>query len=153
MLDAYLGDISMRLDAGQWDDAQRLAIGLPHIAVALGAEDLTTSRERYIAWCTDWVAPDQGNDRYTQWATASMENAADFAEGRPVRLLQDLGLKRRLRTSPPYLPAPEAHDAHGKTVMQDCQLLTFAFEAWRNRAAADENQTVLLNLVKVGVLR
>jgi hypothetical protein len=153
MLDAYLGDITSRLDEGNWNEAQRLAIGLPHIAVALAAEDLTTSLQKYSTWCTEWIEPDQGNERYSEWATLSMTNGDDFVEARPVRLLQSLGLKRRLRASPPYAPRRDAPDAYSKSVVRDCQLLTSAFEAWRNKCAAEANRTVLMNLAKVGVLR
>jgi hypothetical protein len=152
MLDAYLGEIANRLDEAAWNEAHRLAIGLPHIAVALAADDLTTSAGAYVTWCATWVAPDQGNDRYSKWAAVSMEHAKDFVEGRPARLLKSLGLNRRLRTVAPYQPMRDAPDAASKAVVQDCQLLTSAFEAWRNKSA-DSDRTVLMNLAKVGVLR
>ena len=152
MLDAYLGEISLRLDEASWSDAQRLALGLPHIAVALSSETLTTSAEQYCTWCASWIAPDQGNERYSSWAALAGENAGDFVDGQPVRLLKTLGLKRRLRASPPYPPRRDALDDQSKALVYDCQLLTSAFEAWRNKAA-DSDRTVLMNLAKVGVLR
>jgi len=152
MLTAYLGEIALRLDAGRWTEARQTALGLPHIAVALAAADLTTSAGHYTAWCATWVTPDQGNERYAKWAADSMATATDFVEGRPVRLLKMLGLKRRLRASPPYQPTRDAPDAASQAAGEECQLLTSAFEAWRNKFA-DSDPTVLLNLAKVGVLR
>jgi hypothetical protein len=152
MIDAYVREIALRLDEAQWREAERLATALPHIAIALSDPNLTSSAAAYRAWCTQWVKPDQGDDRFDQWMETAGQNPLHSPDGRPTGVFQTLGLTRRLRTSPPYPPRRKPEDDYGEAVTRDSQLLIAAFRSWY-AAQGRSDQTVTMNLAKLGVLR
>jgi hypothetical protein len=55
MFEGYCADIEVLLRDGQLRDGLRLSLALPGLAVALEDAQLKSSRERYIAWCGQWL--------------------------------------------------------------------------------------------------
>ena len=152
MLDTFVQEIGLLLTAEEWDEAERYATGLPHVAIALSSMDLKSSRPAYRMWCSDWVQPSQGDGTYDAWYGVSTNDAARFMDGKPVAMLQALGLVRRLRAnlSPP--PQPRPPGPRGAAVAHLSGTLIAAFQAWHNiRGRTDP--IVALNLAKLGVLR
>jgi hypothetical protein len=152
MLDAYVNDIGLFLNEEEWDEAERRATGLPHIAVALGSVDLASSREAYQLWCREWVRPEPGDVAVDAWFGVSTQKPLQFVEGKPVAVLQALSRSRRLRASTPHPPRIYPTTERGTSVMHICNVLIAAFQAWHNSRGRSD-PTVALNLGKLGVLR
>jgi hypothetical protein len=152
MLDTYLRRIAQLLDAERWDEAERHATGLPHIAVALSNENLNSSCEAYRAWCRAWIRSPQSDALYDGWCRLSTPDPSQFIDGKPSAVLQTLSLARSLRTSVAYPPKRRTAEPRGIAVDATCQQLIAAFGAWR-AGAGHADPVVALNLAKLGVLR
>jgi hypothetical protein len=152
MLDTYLRRIAQFLDDEQWDEAERHAAGLPHIAVALSNENLNSSCEAYRVWCQEWVRPPADNALYDSWCALSTPDASQFVDGKPFAVLQTLSLSRGLRAGVAYAPKRHPGEPRGIAVNATCQQLIAAFTAWR-AGAGHAGSMVALNLAKLGVLR
>ena len=57
MLDMYAADIAGMFAERHYDEAERHALAIPHIAVALTDAGLQSSRASYADWCAKWVHP------------------------------------------------------------------------------------------------
>jgi len=152
MLDAYVTGIPQLLDDKQWDEAERVATGLPHIAVALSNRELESSRADYIAWCREWIGSPQEDSVYDSWCTLSIRTSSEYVDGKPFGVLQTLSLVRGLRTRAAYAPMQRPTDARELAVTQTCDRLVAAFESWRTTNGKSD-PIVTLNLAKLGVLR
>lgn len=152
MLDRFVQEIGLLLTEEKWDEAERHATGLPHLAIALSSTDLESSQPAYRNWCSEWVQPDQGDETYDKWYAVSMSDPARFVDGKPVAMLHELGLVRRLRVnlSPP--PRPHPSTPRGAAAAHLSGLLIAAFQAWHNQRARTD-RTVALNLARLGTLR
>ncbi|MEJ0038226.1 MAG: hypothetical protein WDO68_19455 [Gammaproteobacteria bacterium] len=152
MLDRFVQEIGLLLNAERWDEAEQYATGLPHVAIALSSTDLKSSQAAYRQWCSEWLQPDQGDAAYDAWYGLSTQDPARFVDGKPVAMLQALSLVRRLRAnlSPP--PRPHPPGPRGASVSHLCGLLIAAFQTWHS-ARGRTDPTVALNLAKLGVLR
>ena len=152
MLDRFVQEIGLLLTDEKWDEAERHATGLPHVAIALSSADLSSSQPAYRTWCSEWVQPDQGDDAYDAWYAVSISDPARFVHGKPVAMLNALGLVRRLRVNLSPTPRPHPSTPRGAAVAHLSGLLIAAFQAWHN-GPARTNRTVALNLAKLGALR
>jgi hypothetical protein len=152
MLDRFVQEIGLLLTDAQWDEAERYATGLPHVAIALSSTDLRSSPPAYRTWCSEWVQPDQGDEVYDAWYRLSTNDPARFADGKPVGMLHELGLVRRLRVNLSPQPRPHPSTPRGAAVAHLSGLLIAAFQSWHNgRGRTDA--TVALNLARLGALR
>lgn len=93
MLDVYASDIALLLTERQVEIAERQALSIPHIAVALGDAALLSSRVAYRDWCVQWVQPDFGVQSYEEWCVRSRECGRDEI-GVPFTALRALRLGR-----------------------------------------------------------
>jgi hypothetical protein len=153
MLDTYLSDIGHRLALGQLAQGKRLAVNLPHIAVAISDVNLQSSGDAYRAWCTRWVSPARKSSEYDEWYMQATPAASDFVQGVPFAAIQSLRLRRAVRevTSPPVPPldqmnADELPDA------EICDLLLHATRDWYATHGRHDS-IVQQNLARLGVLR
>ena len=152
MLDSFTHEIGLLLIAEQWDEAERYATGLPHVAIALSSLDLKSSQAAYRLWCSEWVQPDQGDGAYDAWYGVSTNDPGRFVDGKPVAMLQALSLVRRLRANPSPPPRPHPPGPRGASVARLSAVLIAAFQAWHNSRGRTD-PIVALNLAKLGVLR
>jgi hypothetical protein len=152
MLDEYLREILRLLNEQLWDEAERRATGLPHIAIALTRDDLTSTYEAYLAWCREWVRPAEADDVYEKWCALTSQASHALQGGRPVKVLRLLGLTRRLRPTIVRPPRVRPMESRGVEVASLCQRLIAAFEAWSISAEAAA-PPVPLNLGRLGTLR
>ena len=148
MLDVYATDIALLLTEHRVENAERHALSIPHIAIALCDAGLQSSREAYRDWCVRWVQPDFGAAIYDEWCIRSGE--FDRSEdGVPFAALRALRLSRRAREvrAVPSLELVAENKARGLV----CALLGAQFR-WYEQEGRYQ-QTVQTNLARLGVLR
>ena len=161
MFAAYLADIERLLDAQRREVALREALDLPSIAVALADPRLSSSRERAMSWCQEWIRPPgaerdaQGLD-YEHRARNVTEGVAQATEpdGVPMRALRRLQLRRHARTAPRGFRARRADDLPPREseAFDMCTALIEAASRWYARSACHD-PTVQANLARLAVLR
>jgi len=150
MLDVYASDIALLLADGHIESAERHALAIPHIAVALSDAGLQSSRVSYVEWCARWVQPDFGGTVYEEWCRRSGE--CDQPEsGVPFLSLRALRLRRRTREVHTRFAAPESSSeaAHASALTR--ALLGAQFR-WYEQEGRYE-PIVQTNLARLGVLR
>jgi hypothetical protein len=149
MLDMYTGDIARMLAEGQLESAERAALAIPHIAVALTDAGLQSSSLLYQDWCVRWVQPDFGLVAYSEWC--SRNNGCEGSSGLPFAALRALRLQRRARElhTPSLRPAAPGEARAGQAVT--CALLE-AVSRWYEQDARN-HPLVQTNLARLGVLR
>jgi hypothetical protein len=150
MLDVYASDIALLLADGHIESAERHALAIPHIAIALSDAGLQSSRASYVAWCARWVQPDFGGAVYEEWCQRSGECDQDES-GVPFSGLRALRLRRRTREVHTRFAAPEtsADIAHASALTRG--LLGAEFR-WYEQEGRYE-PIVQTNLARLGVLR
>lgn len=145
MLEGYLASITELLKEGRFDEAERAALALPHIAVALTDAQLQSSPEAYRAWCAEWVV----NGEYDLWSTKASLGDDPVGAGVPFNALRTLRLHRHTRPS-----VGLSHDViehHESPITTTCLTLMAATLRWYLRSAASIPQ-VQTNLGRLGVL-
>ena len=150
MLEGYLASITELLQDGRFQEAERAALALPHIAVALTDAQLQSSREAYRTWCAEWVRIEHANGEYDEWS----DKAAFGAEpaGVPLNALRSLRLHRHTR--PNSRGIAMSHDVieHDESpVTTTCLTLMAATLRWYLHSAVSTPQ-VQTNLARLGVL-
>jgi hypothetical protein len=160
MLASYLSDIERLLEEQRWDAAQREALDVPRLAVALADAQLQCSAEQVDTWCQEWLRP-SGAERDAQGVESErlMQQVQELlrtrtAEGIPMRALRRLQLRRHLRVLPRGFPAA-AHNAltpAENTTQEICSGLLEAARRWYARTACHD-PVVQANLARLAVLR
>jgi hypothetical protein len=152
MLEGYLASITELLQEGRFEEAERAALALPHIAVALADAQLQSSREAYRAWCSEWVSMEHANGAYDEWCNkAALANDA-AVPGVPFNALRSLRLHRHTR--PNSRGIAMSHDVieqDENPVTTTCLTLMAATLRWYLRSAVSVAQ-VQTNLARLGVL-
>jgi hypothetical protein len=149
MLDMYTGDIARMLAEGQHDRAERAALSIPHIAVALTDAGLQSSCLMYQDWCARWVQPDFGMQAYSEWCFRN--NECDGGTGVPFAALRTLRLQRRARELPtPSLEQAAPIETRAAQAIT-CALLGAACRWYEQDARY--HPLVQTNLARLGVLR
>jgi hypothetical protein len=151
MLDVYASDIALLLADGDVESAERQALAIPHIAIALSDAGLQSSRASYVAWCTRWVQPDFGGSAYEVWCRRSGECDGNES-GVPFFGLRALRLRRRTREVHARFTAAESSAG----VPCDGSALTRALLGAEFRWYEQEGRyqsVVQTNLARLGVLR
>jgi hypothetical protein len=152
MLDVYAGDIAGMLVEGRQESAERAALAIPHIAVALGDSALHSSCSAYVDWCRKWVQPEFDTAIYQDWLNRSSE-AEHGGNGVPFAALRSLRLRRWAReVHTPSVAAetgtaPKPGTSRGVT----CALLGAAFRWYEQEGRYQP--VVQTNLARLGVLR
>ena len=152
MLEGYLASITELLQEGRLEEAERAALALPHIAVALTDAQLQSSREAYRAWCAEWVPLDRANGEYDEWSAKAALGEEPAAAGVPFNALRSLRLHRHTR--PNSRGVAMSHDVieqDESPVTTTCLTLMAATLRWYLRSAASIPQ-VQTNLARLGVL-
>ena len=150
MLDVYATDIALLLSEQRVESAERQALSIPHIAVALCDAGLQSSREAYRDWCTKWVQPGFGAATYDEWCTRSGE-CSGSESGVPFAALRALRLSRKTReVHAPTTPSDLISEAN-KTRSLICALLG-AQSRWYEQEGRYQ-ATAQTNLARLGVLR
>lgn len=164
MFDAYLMDIEQLMRERLWDEAVPLALGLPHICVALADPGLRSSRAEYLQWCEAWVRPPHAD---TGLAAPSPATLLGLANGDarsdtgpsaevPLDALRRLRLRRLSRTAPlrrrDGLTALLRQEAARQPERAACFALLDAAQRWYAEFAA-RNAGVQGNLGRLAVLR
>ena len=152
MLEGYLASITELLQESRFEEAERAALALPHIAVALTDAQLQSSREAYRAWCAEWVPIEHANGEYDEWCTKAQYGQDPAACGVPFDALRSLRLHRHTR--PNGRGIGMSHDVieHDENpVTTTCLTLMAAMLRWYLRCAASIPQ-VQTNLARLGVL-
>ena len=152
MLDVYAGDIAGMLVEGRQESAERAALAIPHIAVALADSSLHSSRSAYLDWCRKWVQPDFDTTIYQEWCNRSSESEHG-GNGVPFAALRSLRLRRWAREVPTPSVASETGAAPKPSTPRGvtCALLGAAFR-WYEQEGRYES-VVQTNLARLGVLR
>lgn len=150
MLDMYAGDIAGMLAEGHIESAERQALTLPHIAVALADAALHSSCAGYEDWCLRWVQPDFGSAAYAEWCTRSNQ-CEGAGSGVPFAALRALRLRRRAREVRPTFARSVLDAQPGKAQVVTCALLGAAFRWYEHEGR--HHATVQTNLARLGVLR
>lgn len=151
MIDMYAGEIAGLLAEGRLEDAERAALDIPHIAIALAEADLHSSADAYRDWCVRWVQPDFGADTYSQWYARSDEGSRAEGPGIPFGALRALRLRRRAREVPMPVLRTEQPLSTGAPQAVTCALLGAVFR-WYEQEGRYQ-QLVQTNLARLGVLR
>jgi hypothetical protein len=150
MLDVYAGDIAGMLVEGRQESAQRAALAIPHIAVALADSSLHSSDSAYVEWCRKWIQPEFPATVYEDWCNRS-EQCEHGANGVPFAALRALRLRRWAREVPTPLVRSEAAPQASTPQAVTCALLGAAFRWYEQEG---RYQTVVqTNLARLGVLR
>ena len=150
MLDVYASDIALLLADGHIESAERHALAIPHIAIALSDAGLQSSRASYAAWCVRWVQPDFGAAVYEEWCRRSGE--CDQGEsGVPFSGLRALRLRRRTREVNTRFAAAETSADTAQSSALTRALLGAEFR-WYEQEGRYE-PIVQTNLARLGVLR
>jgi hypothetical protein len=147
MLDVYAGDIAGMLVEGRLDGAERAALAIPHIAVALADSSLHSSGSDYVEWCRKWVQPDFAATVYEDWCNRSEQGTS----GVPFAALRALRLRRWAREVPTPFVRSEAAPKASTPQAVTCALLGAAFR-WYEQEGRYQ-QVVQTNLARLGVLR
>jgi hypothetical protein len=150
MLDVYASDIALLLADGHIESAERHALAIPHIAIALSDAGLQSSRASYVAWCARWVQPDFGADVYEEWCRRSGECDQNDS-GVPFSGLRALRLRRRTREVHPGFTAAESSAGLAVSSALTRALLGAEFR-WYEQEGRYQS-IVQTNLGRLGVLR
>jgi hypothetical protein len=148
MIDMYTADVARMVADGRERAAERAALAIPHIAVALAHAQLQSSRRAYQDWCTSWVSSQFVADLYEDWSIRSAQ--CEGGEEVPVASLRQLRLLRRAREVSLPLLAPET------TGVPTPQAVAYALLRAARRWYEQEGRyqpTVQTNLARLGVLR
>jgi hypothetical protein len=150
MLDVYAADIALLLTERRVDDAERHALSIPHIAIALADAGLQSSLEAYRDWCIRWVQPDFGAATYDEWCTRSGE-CYRSENDLPFAALRVLRLSRRAREvhAPIASSEPTSDTNEARTVVY---ALLGAHARWYEQQGR-YLPAVQTNLARLGVLR
>ncbi len=152
LLEGYLSSITELLQEGRFDDAERSALALPHIAVALTDAQLYSSAEDYRAWCAEWVGTEHANGEYGEWSGKAAFGEDRAARGIPSNALRALRLHRHSRpNSGGIAVSHEVIEQDESPVTTTCLTLMAATLRWYSRSAATLPQ-VQANLARLGVL-
>jgi hypothetical protein len=144
------------MQEGRLEEAERAALALPHIAVALADARLQSSREAYRSWCCEWVSMEHANgqydDQYDEWCKKA--SFGDDAEpgGVPFNALRSLRLHRHTRPNSRGITI--SHDVieqDESPVTTTCLTLMAATLRWYLQSAVSTSQ-VQTNLARLGVL-
>jgi hypothetical protein len=152
MLDVYAGDIAEMLVDGREESAERTALVIPHIAVALADVNLHSSDAAYVDWCRKWVQPELEPAVYQEWCNRTDACELD-SHGVPSAALRSLRLRRWARE----VPTPsvgfdtEAAAEPGTPRAVTCALLAAAFRWYEQEGRYQP--VVQTNLARLGVLR
>lgn len=149
MLDVYASDIALLLTEGHCELAERQALAIPHIAIALADARLLSSQSLYCEWCVRWVQPDFGADKYREWSERVGECAQGVAAV-PFTALRKFRLQRQTRevhALMPPRPSEERNSAHAVTYA----LLGAQFRWYEQQGR--QLPAVQTNLSRLGVLR
>ncbi len=156
MLDAYLAAITQMLAEARFAEAERGALTLPHIAVALADPQMQSSCEGYRAWCTRWVRPEQADATYDSWFAQASCSDDDLVRGVPFAALQALRLHRLARPRPAIaMTSPEldaAAEGPEGAAIGKCLTLVNATVRWYCELAHESSQ-IQANLARLGALR
>ncbi len=153
MVDTYLADIAWKLASVQIEEARKLAVGLPHIGVALSDADLHSSQDAYQNWCAKWITPVRSAESVSQWLKDAAEVAGESADRTPFAALRALRLRRTLReVPPPQLPPTDALPIQDRPAAEDCEALLHAARKWYGQVGRHD-PIVQNNLARLGVLR
>ncbi len=147
MLDMYAADIACMLADKQYDNAERHALAIPHMAVALGDASLQSSCASYQDWCVRWVRPSFEAAVYESWFARSGE----CEHGVPFVALRALRLQRRARETLTRSTQSEATLGSGNSQTITRALLG-AVCRWYEQEGRYQ-QSVQTNLARLGVLR
>lgn len=149
MLDVYASDIALLLADGHFETAERNALAIPHIALALSDAGLQSSRTGYTEWCKRWVQPDFGVLAYEDWCRRSSE--ADQSEsGVPFSALRALRLRRRTREV--HVRFSDVEDSASTERRAVTRALLGAEFRWYEQEGRYQ-PVVQTNLARLGVLR
>ncbi|HUK01700.1 MAG TPA: hypothetical protein VLW26_05435 [Steroidobacteraceae bacterium] len=163
MLESYLGDIEYLMREGLWEEAEPLALALPHICCALANSELHSSRERFLVWCETWVRPLERSP-YRQPPTPAqlleLAQAHDVAEeigarsAVPSHALRQLRLRRLSRAAPARRRMAMADEERRESdaPLEVCAALVEAVRRWYSDWAGRQ-ATVQMNLARLAVLR
>jgi hypothetical protein len=149
MLDVYASDIALLVTEGHCELAERQALAIPHIAVALADARLLSSQSLYSEWCVRWVQPDFGADKYRQWSERIGE-CAEGAAGVPFTALRRFRLQRQAREVYALMPSRLAEDGNS------AHAVTYALLGAQFRWYEQQGRhmpAVQTNLGRLGVLR
>jgi hypothetical protein len=149
MVDMYAGDIAALLADGNHESAERAALAIPHIAVALTDAGLESSNAAYQDWCRKWVQPEFNAAAYEQWCLRS-GGCEHGDSGVPFAALRALRLRRRAREVP--MPFVRTDSSAGRDTPQaiTCALLGAAFRWYEQEGR--HHRVVQTNLGRLGVL-
>jgi hypothetical protein len=150
MLDMYAAHIAGLLAEGRHESAEREAMTIPHIAVALADAGLQSSSAGYREWCSKWLQPDFGSEIYDEWFARSSEHERS-GSGVPFAALRALRLGRRARETPTLYTRLDAKLDAGKAQSITCALLG-AGSRWYEQEGRYQ-KIVQTNLARLGVLR
>lgn len=151
MLDAFAADVASMLTEGHFDNAEKSALAIPHIAVALSDAALQSTHAAYRNWCSHWVQPDFGETVYARWAIQSSECARESGDV-PFAALRTLRLQRRLRTTPTTFARQSDQSAESNTARAvTCALLGAVFRWYEQEGRY--LSIVQTHLARLGVLR
>ena len=96
MIDGFAHDILRLYMLERLDEAQRMAVLVPMLAVALADKSLAFSRERYVAWCREWVTDEESQAAAEEWCSTGAQNEGT-QNGVPMNAQLSLRLHRHLR--------------------------------------------------------
>jgi hypothetical protein len=147
MLDMYAADIAGMLTEKQYENAERHALAIPHIAVALADAALQSSCASYRDWCVRWVQPSFEAAAYDGWWARSGE----CERGVPFVALRTLRLQRRARETLARFTQSErvASSSNSQTITR---ALLGAVCRWYEQEGRYQ-PSVQTNLARLGVLR
>lgn len=149
MVDMYAGDIAALLADGNFESAEKAALAIPHIAVALADAGLESSNAAYQEWCRKWVQPEFSTGAYEQWCVRSGE-CENGERGVPLSALRALRLRRRAREVQVPFVQPDSSAAQDTPQAITCALLGAAFRWYEQQGRHD--RVVQTNLGRLGVL-
>jgi hypothetical protein len=149
MLDVYATEIALLLTDQRYPQAERQALAIPHIAIALSDAALQSSCSAYQAWCSRWVQPDFGTATYKEWCIRTGECTGDRPDV-PFSGLRALRLRRRARELISPTISSEAFDS--TTVHSVARALLGAQFRWFQHEGR-YREVVQKNLARLGVLR
>jgi hypothetical protein len=147
MLDMYAADIAGMFAGKQYENAERHALAIPHIAVALSDAGLQSSCASYAEWCTRWVLPSFEQSVYEGWCARSGEHEP----GVPFVALRNLRLQRRTRETLIEFRLSESAPSSSNSQAITRALLGAACR-WYEELGRYQ-PTVQTNLARLGVLR
>jgi hypothetical protein len=149
MLDVYATEIALLLSERRHQLAESQALAIPHIAVALSNAALQSSCAAYEAWCSQWVQPDFGPDRYKEWCVRAGECLR--GDDVPFSALRALRLRRGARD----VASPSAW-SDSLSDLNSMQAVAYSLIGAQFRWYEREGRHVPLvqtNLARLGVLR